>query len=54
MKWDQAPAASRIFSLQRRVVRVLTNLEFRKYVKQKFIDQETLTLTCLQLLMSQS
>lgn len=45
--WGHAAQAKRIFSLQRKIVRIIENMDFRSDVRQKFIDLKILTLPAL-------
>lgn len=42
--WGQAAAATRIFGLQRKVIRVIANIGFRENVREKFREFKILTL----------
>lgn len=47
LNWGHAPQATRIFSVQRKAVRIISNLGFRDDVKQKFIELNILTFPSL-------
>lgn len=50
LAWGHAPSASRIFSLQRRAVRLIDGLGYREDCKKTFIELKILTFPCLFIL----
>jgi exonuclease III len=42
--WGHSPSAKRVFSVQRRALRVVCNLKYRDDVKNKFIELNTMTV----------
>ena len=45
--WSHSPHVKRIFGLQRKVIRIMTNLRYQDDVKYKFSRLKLLTLTSL-------
>uniref|UniRef100_A0A1Y1M4P4 Reverse transcriptase domain-containing protein n=1 Tax=Photinus pyralis TaxID=7054 RepID=A0A1Y1M4P4_PHOPY len=48
--WGHASGVKRIFSIQRRAIRIVTDLDYRTCCKHKFIELGILTIPCIYIL----